>query len=681
MPVLSERDDIVVITDEAHRSQYDTLAGNMRHALPNASFLGFTGTPLIEGEEEDTRRIFGDYVSTYNFADSVADGATVPLYYENRIPELQLENDQFDEELEELLDEAALDEAQEKAISRRFSQQYQLITRPRRLEEIAVDLVDHFANRGFLGKGMYVAIDKATALRMYDLVSAEWEAYIARLEVRLGTTPKLERAPIEYQIRWMRETEMAVVISQAQNEIEDLAELGLDIEPHHRRMVAEDLDSKFKDSADPFRLVFVCAMWLTGFDAPATSTVYLDKPMRGHTLMQTIASSQPGVSREGQRADRRLHRSVPKPREGARHLRRRSSRRSHRVSDSADRQVAGATRADASETEDYLAENDIDLNDLEGASGLEFVALQTSSAEALLIDEATRKGFVSLANRVRKTYKGLMPDPVAIRSTKRVAVIRALAGKIAAANEAADISGVMDGVSDLLDRSVGTREYIIRAAGEEQALLDLNQIDFKQLALQFAGNKRTAAKAVERALGKRLENAVRKNPTYKDLAERFRKLIEDYNAGTHNADEQLRRLADVHLALSERDQRLVREDLSEAELAIYDLLTKPAPELTQTELAKVKASAKKLLAHVEETIALDWRKRQQTRSAVRAGIGVVLDAELPDAYGPALFDEKCDRIYEHVYSSYYDDGASHLRCGRDHALPSTSLIGSGSHGD
>ena len=221
MPVLSERDDIVVITDEAHRSQYDTLAANMRVALPNASFLGFTGTPLIAGEEE-TRRVFGDYVSTYNFSDSIADGATLPLYYENRTPELQLTNEDFDDELDDLLEEAALDEAEERAVARQFSKQYQLITRPERLKEIAGNLVRHFVNRGFRGKAMYVAIDKATAVRMYDLVEAEWARYLAELEDRLAATPALERPHLESLIEFMHTTDMAVVVSQAQNEIADM---------------------------------------------------------------------------------------------------------------------------------------------------------------------------------------------------------------------------------------------------------------------------------------------------------------------------------------------------------------------------------------------------------------------------------------------------------------------------
>ena len=261
----------------------------MRAALPNASFLGFTGTPLIAGEVERTRDVFGDYVSTYNFRESVEDRATVPLFYENRIPELQIVNERFDEELSDILERAELDEREERALSRRFATEYQLITRPARLRRIAGDLVRHFVGRGFLGKAMFVAIDKATAIRMYDLVAQEWQLHLAELEERAARLPPLERAGIEDQIAFMRETDMAVVVSQSQNEIADMRELGLDIAPHRKRMREEDLDERFKDPADPFRLVFVCAMWMTGFDVPSCSTIYLDRPMRNHTLMQTIA--------------------------------------------------------------------------------------------------------------------------------------------------------------------------------------------------------------------------------------------------------------------------------------------------------------------------------------------------------------------------------------------------------
>jgi type I restriction enzyme R subunit len=198
-----------------------------------------------------------------------------------------------------------------------------------------------------------------------------------------------------------------------------------------------------------------------------------------------------------------------------------------------------------SEIDNYLADNDVSLAGLEAARGLEFVALQATAAELLLIDETTRKGFVALANRARQIYKALMPDPAALAVTQRVAVVRSIANKISAASEAPDISEVMDGVSALLDRSVGTREYIMRALGDEQALVDLNAIDWGELASEYSGNERQAAKAASEHLEEEIDKAVRKNPTVAHLAEKLRKLIDDYNAGTLNAVEVLRRLAEL----------------------------------------------------------------------------------------------------------------------------------------
>ncbi len=262
MPVLSERDDIIVITDEAHRSQYDQLAANMRRALPNAAFIGFTGTPLIAGQEERTREVFGDYVSVYNFAQSIADGATVPLYYEARKPELQLAAEELKDELDALLDEAVLDEEQEKKLQQTFGRQYHLITRNDRLDEIATDLVRHFSARGYLGKAMFVAIDKATAVRMYDKVRKAWAAELASREAQFTKASMEARTGLAERLDWMRAVDMAVVVSQGQNEIDDLKQKRLDILPHRERMQKEDLESKFKDPDDPLRLIFVCAMWI-----------------------------------------------------------------------------------------------------------------------------------------------------------------------------------------------------------------------------------------------------------------------------------------------------------------------------------------------------------------------------------------------------------------------------------
>lgn len=287
-PKLSDRSNIIVMTDEAHRSQYDTLALNMRNALPNAAFIGFTGTPLMAGEEK-TKEVFGDYVSIYNFRQSVEDGATVRLFYENRIPELQLANENFQDDLDALIESAELNEEQEDLLEREFAREYHLITRDDRLEKVAEDIVAHFLGREGGGKGMVICVDKLTAVKMYEKVQKYWGAFLADLKSQLLVADSIRQPVLQEKIAYMESTDMAVVISQQQNEIQYFQEKGFDITVHRARMVNEDLEKKFREPKDPFRLVFVCAMWLTGFDAPCVSTVYLDKPMKNHTLMQTIA--------------------------------------------------------------------------------------------------------------------------------------------------------------------------------------------------------------------------------------------------------------------------------------------------------------------------------------------------------------------------------------------------------
>ena len=288
--MLCDRSDVIVLTDEAHRSQYDTLALNMRAALPKAMFLAFTGTPLIAGEER-TREVFGDYVSVYDFQQSVEDGATVPLFYENRTPELRLVNPDLNDDIYAVIEAAELDPEQEARLGQELSRQYHILTRDDRLETVAQDIVRHFLGRGFIGKAMMVSIDKATALKMHDKVRKHWATERARVEKELDRKDLAvyQKEELSKRLDVLKTTDMALIVSPSQNEIEKMKTQGLDIVPHRKRMNDEMLDEKFKDTSDPLRLVFVCAMWLTGFDAPSCSTVYLDKPMRNHTLMQTIA--------------------------------------------------------------------------------------------------------------------------------------------------------------------------------------------------------------------------------------------------------------------------------------------------------------------------------------------------------------------------------------------------------
>ncbi|MGK7919250.1 MAG: type I restriction endonuclease subunit R [Trichodesmium sp.] len=290
-PKLSDRNNIIVMADEAHRSQYDIYARNMRSALPNAAFIGFTGTPLIAGEEEATRREFGEYVSIYNFRQSIEDGATVPLYYENRVPELQLTNEQLNDDITNAIEKADVDEEVEVRLAQEFSRQYEIIVRDNRLEAIAADIVSHFLNRGFLGKAMIVSIDRFTTVKMYDKVQHYWEQHLQELRQKLSTAAEKEREKIANKIKYMEETDMAVIVSASQNEKAAFEKKGLNILPHRERLAKEkpSLDEKFKDENNGLRIVFVCAMWMTGFDVPSCSTIYIDKPMKNHTLMQTIA--------------------------------------------------------------------------------------------------------------------------------------------------------------------------------------------------------------------------------------------------------------------------------------------------------------------------------------------------------------------------------------------------------
>ncbi len=663
MPVLSDRSDVIVITDEAHRSQYDTLALNMRRALPNAAFMGFTGTPLIEGEAL-TREQFGDYVSVYNFRDAIEDGATVPLYYENRIPELQLVNEHFADELSELLEGAELEEDAEGQLARRFGTEYTLLTRPERLRTIARDLVRHFVGRGFCGKAMYVGLDKATAVRMYDEVSDAWAEHLDELRARHDALPVLERPWLASRIELMETTDMAVVVSQSQNEIAKMEALGLDIRPHRARMIGENLAERFKDAGEPLRIVFVCAMWMTGFDAPSVSTIYLDRPMRNHTLMQTIA---------------RANRVFPNKDNGMivdyvgvfRNLEKALS-------------IYGAANAEAGVDSpiqdvdalvpelglavdaivDLCAAHGVDVVALRDAQGFEHVALRNAAVEALLADEGTRTSFLASARKARTLFKALLPDPPAAGHQATIAAVRSLAESIAEPTRppGADLAEIGDAVVELLDRSVGAGEYVIRAAAEgsePDPLVDLSRIDFESLAAGFAGRKRSETDRLAALLKQGATGAATRNPTRHDLVERIEELIAEYNAGSFNIDEYLRRLIELSRTLTDEEQRTVVEDLDEESLAIFDLLTQPEPELTAEERAVVKQSAKALLTHLHDRLVLDWRRRAETMAGVRTTIRGVLDQGLPaDPYPRELFDEKVNAVFNHVVASYGDDGST-----------------------
>jgi type I restriction enzyme R subunit len=675
-PTLSERSDIIVMTDEAHRTQYDILALNMRNALPNAAFLAFTGTPLIVTEEK-TKGVFGDYVSIYNFRDSVEDRATVPLYYENRKPKLQLSNEQFNEDMERLLEDLELNPDQEAKLGRIFRNEYYLITREDRLEEIGEDIVEHFMGRGFTGKAMVVCVDKATAVRMYDKVKKYWGIYLDNLEQQLAGADEFGREMLERKIQFMEETDMAVVVSQSQNEVEDLAKKGADIVPHRTRMIKEDLSTKFKDPDDNFRIVFVCAMWMTGFDAPACSTIYLDKPMRNHTLMQTIARANRvwGEKVNGLIVDyigifRNLQKALAIYGSGAGGGIHPGEKPVFNKED-----LVEDLREAIEEAKEYCLNHGVNLKAIQKAEGFERVRLISDAAillggepaledavDALLVNDDVKQEFLSHANYVNRLFRAILPDPAANEFGPDRKALVVIADKIRSLAPEVDISEALDRVEDLLDDSIRSFDIIKekpKVPYSAEGLLDLSQIDFDALWEQFQqSRKHIEAERLRGKLNVKLQQMVRLNQMRMNFMEEFQRLIDEYNAGDIDVDVFFEKLLQFSQRLGEEERRGITEQLTEEELAVFDLLTKPRIELTEEEIQQVKDVARDLLDTLKaERLVLDWRKKQQTRAGVRLTIEQILD-QLPAPFVKDLYKEKCDRIYQHVYDSYYGAGQS-----------------------
>ncbi len=667
-PVLSERSDIIVITDEAHRSQYDTLALNMRTALPNAAFIAFTGTPLMDSEEK-TKAVFGDYVSVYDFNQSIADGATVPLYYENRVPKLQLRNENFNEDLERVLEDAELDEAQEGKIEREFAREYHLITRDERLETVAEDIVSHFMGRGYRGKAMVISIDKATAVRMYDKVQEHWKNYIDRLKAEATMLLGKKRVFLEAKIQYMEETDMAVVVSSGQNEIADLRQKGIDITPHRSRMNTEDLDTKFKDSEDPFRIVFLCAMWITGFDVPSCSTIYLDKPQRNHTLMQTIARANRvfGDKNNGLIVDyigvfRDLEKALAIYAAGA------DTEGKKPIADKS--KLVEELREAIAEISEFCTRINVDLARIETSASLQRISQIDDAVNAILENDETKRDYLQLAANVAKLYKAILPDPDAHAFTGIYTLTNIIAQKIKNLTAPADISDVMTEVENLLDQSIAPEGYIIETEQggydsqdqNTEARVDLSQIDFEMLREKFkTAHKRIEIEKLRSAVNTKLTAMVRLNKSRMDYQAQFEQMINAYNEASIPPDLFFAELLEFARNLNDEGTRATTEELSEEELTVFDLLTRSEPELTRSEREEVKDATKKLLETLKaEKLVLDWRKHTRSKAEVKYTIEIILggDTGLPECYTPDLCMQKCEEVYQHIYDSYYGEGKS-----------------------
>ena len=666
-PLLSDRKDIIVMVDEAHRTQYKDLAENMRAGLKNAQFIAFTGTPLL-GRERKTNQWFGDYVSEYNFQQSVDDGATVPLFYKKRVPQVLIQNDDLTEDLAEIYEDENLDAPQQAKLEDRFAQEIEIIKRDDRLDTIAEDVVYHFPRRGYLGKGMVVSLDKFTAVKMYDKVQRLWKKEIQELRGKIKrSATEDERRQLQKQLDHMRSVEMAVIVSEEAEEDKKFAVQKLDIKSHRDRMAkldahGHDVEYNFKDPEDALQLVFVCAMWLTGFDAPTLSTLYIDKPMKDHTLMQTIARANRVTSwkvngiekKNGEIVDyynvfrnmRKALKDYAQGQDGQEGLPVRDKDELFKLLDDAIEQGKS-----------FCGGLGIDLTTLfESKDVFKNVAIFEDYANTMLTKDEWWKGFAVYENTISGLYEACKPEILGRPVVRVVAVFQYLRGVLEAIIERTDISTVALLVSELLDESLVVDDGMLEDSKPEFRITqsgktwDLSTINFDKLREDFieAPHKNIEIADLRAFIRQKLEQMLKVNASRTDFATRLQAIIDRYNAGSSSADNYFDELMKFTRDMKAESERHVREGLTEEELELFDLIKKD--KMTTEETKRVRLAAKSLLHRLREetpkVLVQDWFKDSQSKGRVRSAVEDVLHTNLPDSYDRAVFAEKCNNVFE-----------------------------------
>ena len=672
----SERDDIIVISDEAHRTQAGRLARNMRLALSNASFIGFTGTPLFK-QDELTKRIFGDYVSRYDFKRSEEDGATVKLIYDNRGEKLGVARHDLNERIAAKIEEAELDPDQEALLDKLLGQDYEVITADERLERVADDFVEHCAARWQSGKSMLVCIDKITCARMLQLIVPRWQAKTAVVRAAAEAKRAEAEAAVDEAFRdslakeadqlaaqadWLETTIVEIIISEAQNEVADFKRWGLNIIPHRARMkqgfeTADgqrvDVETAFKDPGHPFRVAIVCAMWMTGFDVECLSTLYIDKPMKGHALMQAIARANrvyPGkdfgliVDYNG------MLKSL------------REALAQYALGDDV---AAGAEIVAPIEervqsliesieaTEAHLRGLGFDPTALIGSAGFARIKGLKDAVEAVYTSDEAKRRFEVLARQVFVRFRALLMEPSAYSYAERHDNIEAIYKKLTERRDTADVTELLKELHRIVNEAIRTQ-----APGNDQAeglTFDLSQIDMEKLRDEFAKkvrHKATALQDICEIVEQKLAEMLARNPSRMDYQQRYEEIVAAYNREKDRVtiEDTFRQLTELMDELDAEQRRAVEEGLSEDELALFDLLKKD--NLGTAERERVKQASRDLLAAVRARLAeLDrfWEK-EQTKAEVQVFILDEVFSSLPTP--PFTEDEMkavASDVYDHIW--------------------------------
>ena len=645
--------DIIIMSDEAHRSQYGIFAENMMKLLPTAARIGFTGTPLLS-DDSITARTFGGYVSIYDFKRAVEDGATVPLYYENRGEKiLDLHNPEINDRILSAIEDADMDVDQRDKLEAEFAKEIHLLTAEPRLRSIARDFVTHYSALWETGKAMFVCLRRDVCVKMYDYVSEYWQDEIGTLKTKLRSATQQEAQELERKIRWMEETEMAAVFSSEQNEIQDFQKWGLDVRPHREKMEKRELDKEFKDPENPFRVVFVCAMWLTGFDVKPLSCLYLDKPLKAHTLMQTIARANrvcEGKS-NGLVVD---YIGVVKALRKA-------------LADYTANGGAGSTEptvdkqklldriaetADAAEA--FLTEKGFVLQTLIDAADFCKIDMQKAAADAVCASVEDRRAFTTYASELKHLKRFTEPKELSDSVWKKVDAIQAISDVLGKKRRHADTTDLMVQINAIINDYV---EIEPQTEGiTESRQFDISKIDFDLLRREFARSKRKnlVLKDLQELIQERISSLLFSNPARINYYDRYQQIINDYNSEMNRASIEKTFMDLMNLAdsMGEEEKRYVQEGFqSDEELSFYDLLFKE--DLSKNDIRKIKEIAADLLQKVKAKIAEfdHWTDKQETKAAVSNLIRGELWNELPESYD-AQIDEYRERIFEYVYTRY-----------------------------
>lgn len=655
-PILPDH-DVIIMSDEAHRSQYGIFADNMMKLLPTAARIGFTGTPLLS-DDNITARTFGGYISIYDFKRAVEDGATVPLYYENRGEKiLNLHNPEITDRILDAIERADLDADQQDKLEAEFAKEIHLMTAKPRLQSIAQDFVRHYSDLWTSGKAMFVCLNKVTCVRMYDYVQKYWQEEIEGLKNRIKNVSQQEAQELRRKLQWMEETEMAVVISQEQNEIQTFKKWGLDIQYHRNKMVKNELDKDFKDSANPLRVVFVCAMWLTGFDVKCLSCLYLDKPLKAHTLMQTIA-------RANRVAEGKSNGLIIDYIGIVKALRKALADYTANIGciDGTDPTVDKVKLIERildtlERAKLFLAERGFVLQDLICSYDFPKMYYLQKGANIVCGTVEERKTFSAYASELNRLMKYTDRDDIDRNVRKEYEAVAAIYAEIKKKRKHINITDLMVEINNIISDYVEIEHsYMIN---EEVKRFDISSIDFDLLRREFAKvkNQNLLMRDLEEIIQLKLDRMLFTNPERINYYERYQKIIDDYNSEQDRAtiEKTFMDLMDLANKMNQEEQRYVREGFkSDEELTLYDMLFRN--DLNKNDIKKLKTVAAELLDKIKAKISEydHWTDKQETKAAVDNLIRDTLWAELPECYDEASIWGYRQRIYEYVYTHYKD---------------------------